>query len=110
VIITKEILITFEDDLSKAIKNAAYNLSLMTFFLLMFYIVIRHFLCLSISTAFPCLELIDPKDDKLIHNLTEFLKFRHEQYNLLRQNLVHKGKLSFADCLKLLVYIMMILG
>jgi hypothetical protein len=57
----------------------------------MFFIIIRHILCLSISTAFPCLELKDPMDDKLIHNLTQFLEFRHEKYNLLRQNFVYKG-------------------
>jgi hypothetical protein len=60
----------------------------------MFYFVIRHFLCLSLSTAFPCLELKDPMDDKLINELAEFLEFRNEQYNLLRQNLVHKGNIS----------------
>ncbi|PNF26855.1 hypothetical protein B7P43_G16277 [Cryptotermes secundus] len=53
----------------------------------------------SISTAFPCLELKDPMDDKLIHNLIQFLEFRHEQYNLQRQNLVHKEK-EFFEHLK----------
>lgn len=56
------------------------------------------FLYLSVSTAFPCLELKDPMDDKLINDLKEFLEFRHEQFNLLRQNLVYKGKFSFAVC------------
>jgi hypothetical protein len=59
----------------------------------MFCTLLRYFIHLSFSSAVACLELQDPKDDKLINELAVFLGHRNEQYRLLRWNWVNKGEL-----------------